>query len=111
MNQDPPAHYPLDACYYSVMDEPQMSNRHGRTQSARVGCCCIWLSGSAIENAETGFAIELSCQTDNSVAAERPVRRTDVVNLYITLPATCLHQQTNPRGLALSFFPPSFPSH
>jgi hypothetical protein len=25
VNQHPPAHHPLDACYYSVMDEPQMS--------------------------------------------------------------------------------------
>jgi hypothetical protein len=25
VNQHPPAHHPLDSCYYSVMDEPQMS--------------------------------------------------------------------------------------
>jgi hypothetical protein len=24
-HQHPPAHHPLDACYYPVMDEPQMS--------------------------------------------------------------------------------------
>jgi hypothetical protein len=24
VNQHPPAHHPLDACYYSVVDEPQM---------------------------------------------------------------------------------------
>jgi hypothetical protein len=25
VNQHPPTHHPLDACYYSVMDEPQQS--------------------------------------------------------------------------------------
>jgi hypothetical protein len=25
VNQYPPVHHPLDACYYSVLDEPQLS--------------------------------------------------------------------------------------
>ncbi len=25
LNQHPPVHHPLDACYYSVVDEPHLS--------------------------------------------------------------------------------------
>ncbi len=42
-------------------------------------------AGSAIENAETDFAIELSCQTEMSILQQNALSngRTDVVNLYI----------------------------
>jgi hypothetical protein len=32
-----------------------VGNRDGRTQSARVGCCCIWLSGPGFQDLNARF--------------------------------------------------------
>ncbi len=33
-----------------------VGNRDGRTQSARVGCCCIWLSGPGFQDLDIWFS-------------------------------------------------------